>query len=256
MENRDNRLTEILGILKARNASSVKELSERLLVSQQTVRRDLQLLAGRGSVHLMHGGAALVPSADGDTRYSLALAGTQNREEKTRIGAAAAALLEPNDVIIIDAGSTTEFLARAIPADLPITVICYTLNIVVEVTQKGGCTPIFCGGYYHENALMFESTEGIDLIRKHRATKAFISAAGISDRLGATCSNAYERATKRAAIESSLETILVADSSKFGRVRPVHFADLTEIDALVSDYGLDPEQADTMRGVGMRVELV
>jgi hypothetical protein len=106
--------------------------------------------------------------------------------------------------VIVDSGSTTESLVNAIPDGLPLTLICFSLNILVAAHRNKECRIVFAGGELHENTLMFESPEGAQLIRRSRANKAFLSASGVNDRLGVTCANSYEVETKKAAIASSL----------------------------------------------------
>jgi len=238
MDARRARLNSIINLLKLRNGATIRELSRELEVSEMTVRRDLSGLADDAMVTVIHGGVFLNPRrlvGGEESRYSLVHEESLHREAKMRIGQAAAALVEPQDIIIIDAGSTTECLAAALPADLPLTILCYSLNSLMAVHRRRNCRLIFPGGYFHANTLMFESAEGLELIRRSRATKAFISASGVNDRLGITCSNAYEVEAKRAAINSSLQKILVTDSSKFGRIRSAYFADLGDFDMVITD---------------------
>jgi DeoR family deoxyribose operon repressor len=147
-------------------------------------------------------------------------------------------MIEPDDIIIIDTGSTTEYIAKYLPDDIPITVLCYTLNVLLEVFKKKNCRPIFSGGFFHDNTYMFESPEGVTLIKRSRVNKAFLSASGISHRLGVTCANYYELETKKAALQSSQSRYLVSDASKFGRVRSTYFAELTDFDAVITDKSL------------------
>jgi DeoR family deoxyribose operon repressor len=249
------RIGQIIETLQATYSASIRELAQKLNVSEMTIRRDLELLARDNMVRLVHSGAVLnLENLGGlQPKYSLTEAGARMAEEKVRIGRRAASLIEPNDIVIIDSGSTTECLARSIPADLPVTVICFALNVLVEAHRDAACRLVFAGGALHENTLMFESPEGAQLIRRYRANKAFLSASGISERLGVTCANSYEVETKQAAIASSLERILVADSSKFGRIHPSHFAELQDFSTLVTDAGLPAESAESLRASGLQV---
>jgi DeoR family deoxyribose operon repressor len=259
MDTRKARLNSTVNILKLRNGATVRELAAELAVSEMTVRRDLAALAEDDLVTLIHGGAFLNPRGSGafeESRYSLRHEESRHRAAKMRIGAAAADLVEPRDIIIIDAGSTTEFLAADLPADLPLTILCYSLNSLMAVHRRSRCRLIFPGGYFHANTLMFESAEGLELIRRSRATRAFISASGVNDRLGVTCSNAYEVAAKKAAINSSLQKILVVDSSKFGRVRSSYFADLEDFDAVITDEGIPPAYRDALAAAEIRLHIV
>lgn len=256
MSNRGNRLSTIIRILKEQNAATLPELAEKLSVSEMTVRRDLNLLAQDNIITVLHSGAVLNPGGAGAPRYSLAEAGAQRKELKMAIGKKSATLLEEGDIIIIDGGSTTEYLARNISDTLKLTVLCWALNILVEVHRREACSLVFAGGGLHENSLVFESPEGVQLINRYRANKAFISASGISQKLGVTCTNTYEIEVKKAAIRSSLDRILLVDSSKFGTIRPAYFADLSEFTTVVTDAGIPQEQAEHIRSLGITLHLV
>jgi DeoR family deoxyribose operon repressor len=143
-----------------------------------------------------------------------------NIVEKRKIGRKAAELINPHDVIIIESGSTAEQVARAIPEDMPLTLICYSLNVLQAVARKPKINIIVAGGHYHSDTLMFESPEGIALLQRNRAIKAFISAAGVNLSLGVTCLHDYERNTKTAVLQNALTKILIVDSSKIGKVFP------------------------------------
>lgn len=100
---------------------------------------------------------------------------------------------------------------------------------------------------------MFESPEGISLIKKTRATKVFVSAAGVHENLGVTCSNNYEVLTKQAIINSSLEKILLVDSSKFGVVKSAYFADLDDFDTIITDDGISNEWKEIIHTKGIKL---
>jgi DeoR family deoxyribose operon repressor len=252
------RIGQIIETLQATYSASIRELARKLAVSEMTIRRDLELLARDNIVRLVHSGAVLNPENLGglQPKYSLTEAGARMAEEKVRIGRRAASLIEPNDIVIIDSGSTTECLARSIPADLPVTVICFALNVLVEAHRNSACRLVFAGGALHENTLMFESPEGAQLVRRYRANKAFLSASGVSERLGVTCANSYEVETKKAALASSLTRVLLVDSSKFGRIQPAYFAELTDFELIITDSGLAPQTAESIRALGIELQIV
>jgi len=254
---RRERLAGIVQTLQVRNAATIRELAGLFAVSEATVRRDLARLASEDIVTLVHSGAVLNASSRdrGQPRYSLAEAGTVRVEAKMRIGRKAASLLEQGEIVIVDSGSTTECLARSIPMDMSLTVLCFSLNVLVEVHRREKCRLVFTGGELHENTLMFENPHAAELIRRYRAGTAFISASGVNERLGVTCANHYEVASKRAAIQSSLRRILLADSSKFGRVQAAYFADLTEFDTVITDTELGQEQREALERLGVNVIL-
>ncbi len=236
----EERLQTILNVLKLTNPATINKLARTLEVSHMTIRRDIEILERQQKVEVFHGGVMLLNTGEPEymREYSLADATSIMREEKKRIGLRAASLVENDSSIILDTGSTTELIARSLSADLSITIICYTLNVLVNVSKLKDVYIIFPGGHFHKNTLMFESAEGLELIRKNRASVAFVSASGISLSMGVTCSNSYEREVKKAIMKSSLKKILVADSSKFDVVHSTYFADIANFDEIITDKGI------------------
>jgi DeoR family deoxyribose operon repressor len=165
-------------------------------------------------------------------------------------------MIEPNDTISLDVGSTTEYIAKFIREDVPVTVLCFTLNVLTEIYRKKNCSPIFTGGHFHDNSLMFESPEGIALIKRTRIDKGFIAAAGVHDGLGVTCANPYEIETKKAAFASSKTKILVADSTKFGRTRVAYFADLKDFDIVITDNEIPDYYRSVIENLGIELIVV
>ena len=256
---KNQRIKHILNLLRAKNAVSIKELTKLLDVSEMTIRRDLSLLSDDNIIELISGGAILRSEngaeMDGEN-YFISHEETKRTREKVKIAKKAAAMIEPNDTIIIDVGSTTEYIPKFIREDFLVTILCYALNVLVDIYRKKNCRPIFAGGYFHENTLMFESSDGINLIRKIRADKAFISAAGVSDTLGVTCANPYEIETKKTVLQSAKTKILLADSSKFGKVKIAHFADLQEFDIVITDSDISEEYVQIIRKLGIELHVV
>jgi DeoR family deoxyribose operon repressor len=259
MGNQDQRLKRIIQTLKINTASTIQDLAEELSVSHMTVRRDLEVLTEQNIVRLIYGGVVLNTSVFEGTeekKYSLVDAGSRNPEAKMRIGRKAASMIEENDIIIIDSGSTTEYAAKYLPDDTMATILCYALNVLLEVAQKNSSKLLFAGGTFHPNTLMFESPEGIELINRIRARKAFISASGIDGKLGVTCANDYEGETKRAIIHSSQRKILLADSSKFGNIASDYFAELSEFDEIITDQTIPEEYVTILKDLGIQLHLV
>lgn len=248
---KDERIEQLISLLQAQNGAAIKELAAQFNVSEMTIRRDLQVLEERNIVSLIHG-AAIYNSHP----YEVAIAKDNRAGDKYRIGEKAVSLIKPNDVIIIDLGTTTEYVAKFLPDDIPLTVICYSSNALVEIYQKPNIEIYFSGGYYHHDSQMFESPEGINLIERISASKAFISAASINKKLSVSCVNEYEIKTKRAAIDSAEEKILLVDSSKFEQIRPGYFADLSEFDAVITDSNVDDEWIDTIKKLGIALHIV
>ncbi len=179
---------------------NVPLLSEKLNVSHMTIRRDIKELLLNNSVKTLHGSIILNSENDiesDEKLYSIDRAESLNIEEKEKIGKLAALCIEPDDTLIIDYGSTAEYITKYIPDDIPLTVLTYSLNVINDIVKRENCKLIFTGGVFHKSTLSFDSPEGIEMIRNFRAHKAFITAAGIDNKFGATCSNYYEKAYKK-----------------------------------------------------------
>jgi DeoR family deoxyribose operon repressor len=253
-----DRISKIMQLLEQSRSASIRDLSNRLSVSEMTIRRDLTALAAERKVNLVHAGAALAsgPALDRSPAFSLTGAETDRASERRRIGSWATSLIESGDLVIIDAGSTTEWLARSIPAELPVTILCYALNILVEARRGAAHAVVFAGGELRADSLVFDAPEGVSLMRRYRANKAFISAGGASDKLGVTCADAAVAELKKAAMASSQTRILLADSHKFGRVSPAWFANLSDFDAIITDAGISLEYVEIVRELGITLHVV
>jgi DeoR family deoxyribose operon repressor len=249
---RKERLSRILSFLEQTHGATIGDLSERLGVSEMTIRRDLELLTSDNKATLVRAGAIPVPNAG----WTLADPRAGAASEKMRIGRKAASLVEKNDIVIIDSGSTTEWLARSLPHDLPVTILCFALNILLAAGKGSARTTVLAGGVMQQERLVFSSPEGVDLVRRFRAHKAFLSADGVSPTLGVTCADGGEAELKKAAIASSQSLILLADSRKLGLVSPSWFANLKDFDAVITDTGITAEYVEILRRLGVTLHVV
>lgn len=256
MGKREDRHAQILSLIEINKVVSYKLLSDSLSVSTMTIRRDLEALAAQGKVKLIRGGAIFDQSQDsGVPSYILQSQESVHIEEKTRIGVKAAALIQPQDTVMLDSGSTAFCMAKAFPKDVTCTVICWALNVINELISKPACNLIVGGGVYHPEVRMFEGAEGVELLRNSRASKLFLTAGGLHETLGITSPFSYETDMKRAAIESSLTKILLMDSSKFGRVCQSYLADLSSVDIIVTDSNLSAYYKDFIQEKGIELIL-
>lgn len=257
--NKINRLNSIVLFLKENNGASIKELATAFDVSEMTIRRDLSFLEKKNKIKLVHG-AAIFNNDDnislGEEDYDLHNESAKQSLEKLKIGQFAASLVKPNDTIIIDTGTTTEQIAHYLPHDIPITVLCYNMNTLIAISNKPNINIIFAGGYYYKNTQLFQSPEGIRMIRRIRANKAFLSASGVSQKLGATCVEQIEVDTKVAAINSSLSKILVCDSSKFDKIGPSYFAQITDFDSIITDNNIPIDWIEYLQDTNIKLHTV
>lgn len=240
------RISMILEELKKNGDTSVNSLAEMLGVSHMTVRRDIDLLESDRRITRFHGGVRL-SEKEGTASYDLRSAENQNRQEKQLIAQRATSLINRGETVFLDAGTTTEMIAQMLPSHYGLTVVTAALNNINIVKGIPGTEVIACGGIFHESSGVFEGPEAIRLLSRVRIAKAFISANAVQFELGVTCSNQFEVAGKRAAMQSSLQKILVIDSSKLGHVVSAHFADISDFDRIITDLPDDAIAAECRR---------
>jgi DeoR family transcriptional regulator, deoxyribose operon repressor len=259
VKKKEARINRLIDLLKARNLLPISELADMLEVSEMTIRRDLAVLNQKNIARNAGGNALYNPSHDlavSDHDYNLYDETEKQNLQKYHIGRYAASLIEKDDIIIIDTGTTTEKIAPHIPNNLNITVLTYNTNILISLYPKTGIHLLFAGGHFHPKTQMFESPEGISFINGVRANKVFISAAGIHRELGITCVNNYEVPTKQAVLKSSLQKILVADSSKFDKIRPAYFCNLHDLTAVITDKEISTEWKEYIESRALHLHIV
>ncbi|MDD3403561.1 MAG: DeoR/GlpR family DNA-binding transcription regulator [Hespellia sp.] len=259
MSKKDDRLNQLVEILKRQNGATIRDLTGMLDVSEMTVRRDLEELKLRNVILDIPGAAVLnaqYSPNENEDEYQLSAATLSHRYEKEQIGKFAASLIEQDDCVIIDNGSTVEYLADNIERDTKLTIFTCNLNILNKICNNPNISIIFGGGYYHPDTTLFESPENISLIKNIRATKVFASAAGVHDKMGVTCMNNYELELKQAIIQSGAEKILLVDSSKFGVIKPCFLTEIDCFDRIITDKNISEEWIEIIRSKGIELNMV
>jgi DeoR family deoxyribose operon repressor len=257
MDKINDRREKIISLLKTTNVLTIKSLAEMLNVSTMTIRRDLEYLAGQDIVQFYHGGAVFNPrfleKVINPNDYYIQQQTMLHQNEKTLIAQKAVGTLLPQETIMLDSGTTIYYLARELPENQNLTVIAWSLNVIEELIRKPQNKILIQGGVYHPETQMFENNQGMDIIKNSRASKAFISAGGFHSSLGITCPFHYEVETKRAAIKYSMSSILLIDSSKFGKVCSAHMNDINDFSAVITDSGIPPEYEEYIRNAGLEL---
>jgi DeoR family deoxyribose operon repressor len=220
---RGTRLAKLLSLCEANGMVPLKEAAQRLQVSEMTLRR---ALADPDAPLKILGGTIVATVAASAARYTLDAEGDQHAPNKLMACRRAASLVQPGDSLFIDCGTTMPHFAEALPPDIPLDVVCYSLNIANLLSRRPNTQLMLLGGLFHASSATFYSDESLQYLRRLGVNKAFISAGGVHPERGASCSNFHEVPVKRIAIESAAESFLVIDESKLGRLRPAFFSPL------------------------------
>lgn len=256
MNKKERRQADIIKIVRTYGNLPAKKIASMLQVSQMTIYRDLKELGTRDEVAMAPARQEENSLDDTVPAYDLLRAIHESNDQKERIGKFAATLINQNDIVILDTGSTVDRMLRYIPENKNISVVCYNANVLAALRHKQGIKILFAGGIYHPNTELCESEEGIMFLNRHRANKVFLSAAGVHETLGVTCANEYEIATKKAILKSAPEHILLADSGKFGQVRSSYFCDLDSIHTVITDQKLSPEWRQILKDAEIPLHIV
>lgn len=232
----EERQKEIVQMLKKTSSLKVADLSENFDVSESTIRRDLQEMQQKGMLTRTHGGAVgILPTS---FEPSFREKESEKHDEKVKIGAIAASMVEDGDSIILDSGTTCLEIARHIMQQ-KVTVITNSIDIASELSVKKNIELIVTGGSLRINtrAMVGQITEQI--LSKFRVDKAFIGANGVSIEEGITTPNYIEAQTKRAMINVANKVILVTDSTKFNKVCFSVICPLRVVSAIITSSDTD-----------------
>jgi DeoR/GlpR family transcriptional regulator of sugar metabolism len=239
-----HRQDRILAELRASTTIRISELAAELEVSAETIRRDLKEMGDGGLIDRTYGGAVARPFGFEPTWNERFNAMT---EERARIAATAAGLVQPGEVLAIDAGSTTLHFARRLAAEQKqLTVITNSFAVAMALAQNPGIEVISCPGHYdaHEGSLTGPDT--IAFLGRFNANRAIIGASGLTGE-GPNEVNSGAAAVKRAMLQRAAERMLLVDHSKFDRPHLEVVCPLRDIHRLISDRPPGRELAAALR---------
>ncbi|MFF2655074.1 DeoR/GlpR family DNA-binding transcription regulator [Streptomyces sp. NPDC058045] len=237
----------------ARRAGSVEVavLAEELGVAKETVRRDLRALEDHGLVRRTHGGAYPVESAGFET--TLAFRTTVQVPEKRRIAAAAAGLLGDAETVFVDEGFTPQLIAEALPRDRPLTVVTASLATAGVLAGAPHTSVLLLGGRVRPGTLATVDHWTTRMLSGFVLDLAFIGANGITREHGMTTPDPAVAEVKSQAVRASRRTVFAGVHSKFGAVSFCRFAQVTEVEAIVTSSLLPASEAHRYSLLGPQV---
>nr|BFE56704.1 DeoR/GlpR family DNA-binding transcription regulator [Dactylosporangium thailandense] len=249
-----DRLDLTLRLVRGSGRLTLGELAERLGVSEMTVRRDLDQLQEQGLVRRVRGGAVAldVPAES---------AGFEVRERwsaaaKSRLGRAAAALIEPGGTVLLDAGTTTAELAAHLPARAPLTVAVLSLQAAVRLADQPGIRLLVIGGESRAGERSLVGPLALAALEQLRFDTFVMSIGAVHRDLGWSEFDLDDAAVKRAALRRAGRTIVVADATKLGVQAFARVGPLDAADVLVTDADPSDETLAAVRDAGVLIEGV
>ncbi|MEU8453707.1 DeoR/GlpR family DNA-binding transcription regulator [Streptomyces griseoaurantiacus] len=248
------RQQEILRLAREGGRVDVVSLAEEFQVTAETIRRDLKALDRAGLVRRVHGGA--IPAGRLDFEPDLAEREATAADEKDRIARAALAELPPGGTLILDAGTTVARLAAALPLEAELTVVTHSLPIAARLADHPGIQLHLVGGRVRHRTRAAVDAWALRAYTEIRADVLFLAANGFSAAHGLTTPDLAEAAVKRAAVAAARRVVLLADSAKHGQEHFARFGGLDDVDLLITDSGLDVDEAAAIEREGTEVVRV
>ncbi|WP_328769372.1 DeoR/GlpR family DNA-binding transcription regulator [Streptomyces sp. NBC_00286] len=245
------RQQEILRLARDGGRVDVVSLAEEFQVTAETIRRDLKALDRAGLVRRVHGGA--IPAGRLDFEPDLAERETTAADEKDRIAKAALAELPSNGTMILDAGTTIARLAGSLPLETTLTVVTHSLPIAARLADHPGIQLHLVGGRVRHRTRAAVDAWALRAYGEIRADVVFLATNGFSLEYGLTTPDLAEAAVKRAALGAARRVVLLADSAKHGQEHFARFGGMADVDVLITDSGLSPEDATALKRGGTEV---
>jgi DeoR family glycerol-3-phosphate regulon repressor len=252
MNRLSRRHAEIRQMLQDHMSASVTDLSTRLGVSAETIRRDLRLMAERGEILKMHGAAAL-PHAVGEAPFERRM--RENAVGKRAIARRAAEAIEDGDSIMLDTGTTTSYLARELLQKRGLTVITNSSDIARTLSTVDGNKVHMAGGELQgDNGAAFGNS-AIAFIRRFNVRHAVITAGALDPLTGINDYDLAEAEFAATVLSRGERCVVVTDNSKFGRSALVNVCGFEALDCLITDAQPPDDLAQALVAAGVAVEI-
>lgn len=260
--NRHARLAALLDLVLEREEVHVEEIVEVLGISPATARRDLDSLAQQQLITRTRGGARLHPSS---SELPLRYKTGRHADQKSRIAAAAAAMVKPGDVIGLNGGTTTTEVGREIAlipetndaiGEQRIVVVTNAVNIANELTVRPRVKVVVTGGVARPHSFELTGPLARLILNEIIIDTLFLGVNAIDATLGASAHNEGEAAINAAFVRVAKRVVVVSDSSKIDTTAFARICDIDAVDLLLTDTGITADQRAAFEASGVEVRAV
>jgi len=240
----EERQQKILKLLNEKKRITVEEL----------IRKDLNTLRKKNLLKRTYGGAIVSRSMIDVPTFEKRK--VINKKIKEKLGRKAIELIEENETIMIDSGTTTFEIAKRLKVFNSLTIITNALDVCTELINHNSIKVISTGGEINKNNLSMSGLATKQVLSKYRANKAFIGVSALSLDHGFTTSDEQIARAKNQMMKSSNKVVVISDSSKFDKVSFSKICDYDKIDILITDDGISEEYLNAFKEKNIRVYLV
>ena len=250
----EERRRAIVEILDRDGRVLVADMAHIFETSQVTIRKDLEVLHSHGLVHRTHGGA--LPAREGALEDPTLLEKERlRRKEKLRIAACAAGLVKEGQVVILDSGTTTTAIGRALRNFRNVTIVTNAVNIAAELSGAS-VEVILTGGTLRKNSFSLVGPIAEETLRRLSADILFLGVDGFDVHYGLSTPNLLEAKVNRVMVEAAKRTVAVCDSSKFGRRSLSLIVPTSALQEVITDRGIPKSDLRALKKSGLEVTLV
>lgn len=247
----ERRRAEIIEMICEQGSVRVLEISRKYGVSEVTVRADLEYLEAQGHLNRVHGGAVgtgkLYANMNLEERYMT------NAASKKKLAAVVAGLIQSDDTIMMNAGTTLTYVLHAIEGKKNVSIVTNSIQNTMEAGAYSGLRTVLLGGEVDNKYQFTYGDDTLSQLDKYHATKCILSVDGIHAEGGLTLYYANESGIIRKMIASADQVIVVADSSKLGKNTFSCVAALSDMDVLVTNRVKDSEELALIKKMGITV---
>lgn len=249
----EERRQRIADLARAEGRVAVADLAEQLDVTRETVRRDLDELESAGILRRVHGGAI---AAD-RVRVEAGVAERAGRmaDQKRRIAKRTIDLLPRGGTVYLDAGTTTIAVAEAIPDGADLTVVTNSLGVAQVLSHRPGVTVRLVGGRLRDRTEALVGDWAVRTLQELSFDLVVVATNGLTVARGLSTPDPEEAAVKRAAVTAGRRVVLVSDHTKLGDEHFATFADVAQVDVLVTDGDIDDDDVTALTEAGVEVVL-
>lgn len=243
------RREHLLALLARKGKIVAKEVAAELGISEDSVRRDLRDLAAEGLCQRVYGGALPVSPAVADYGARQAVA----PDGKRKVAAAAVGLVRPGGTVILDGGTTALAVARALPRDLPCTVITHSPTIAAALLDHPGAELFLLGGRLFKHSAVTCGAAAVEAAQNVSADIFLLGVTGVHPEAGLTTGDAEEAAMKRALSARAADTYVLASSEKIGTASPFRVLPWEGISGLITDAGPRDTVVEQLEALGVEI---
>lgn len=229
----------------------VQDLAEYFGVTGATIRKDLRILESQNVLVRTHGSASPVKPHVMD--ISIDVKASQNRDKKMAIALEAQRLITADDAIILASGSTVTAFAEILTPINEINVVTPSLGIALTLTSKDNARVLMLGGEMYKNSLSVRGKYAEEGLANVSCSKLFIGCDGINLETGITCSTLEEARLTTTMMKSCAQTIILADSSKFGRRGFGKIGNIEDFDIIITDSGISEQMKSQIEDLGVTI---